>query len=368
VPYGIKWDSKWSKQNPHLMMFPILYDVRRAKPDGPWCVRWDLEKYPETHLRLHSVGSVGEEVALCKGKPPGGGKPYELQWVMRHARGAEPLATQFVEVLEAYEGAPLITEVRRLEVKTADTGVQRPVALQVVSGGRVDTVIHCQNPDVPVTTSSGLTMRGAFGVWSEEDGQVKRVFLAGGTEIAKGSKRYAAPSRAWTGKIVSADFRRKKIVVSPAPPESEELVGRYARITNAQGNDATHLIVGTQGVKDGVELTLQWDARTGEGPVKEVHADGLTSTVSLKFGGLYYRGKTLSNEDNSAAYKINGVQKSRAYLNGRAHPNINKEALSSEFADKDGDGFARYVIYDWGPSDTVAVPMVISFAGPKSRE
>ena len=359
VPYGIKWDSPWSKRNPHLMMFPFLYDVRRAKPEGTWSVRWDLEKYPNVHLRLHSIGTRGE-VALSKGKPPGGGKPYELQWVIQHTSGTEPLATQFVEVLEAYEGQALITEVRPLTVTTADTASQRPVACQVVSGNRVDTIIHCQNPDVPVTTSNGITIRGSFAVWSEEDGQTKRVFLAGGTEIAKGGKRYTAKSRAWTGKIVSAEFEKKKIVVSPALPEPEKLVGRYARITNPQGNDATHQITGTQVVKGGVELTLQLDPRIGEGPVKEVHEDGVTSAVNLKFGGRYYTGKTLSNEDHSVTYKISGVQKSRAYINGETHPKVTKETLSGEFADKDGDGIARYIIYDWGPADTLTIPAVIS--------
>ncbi len=359
VPYGQRWNSEWTKKHPHLMTFPFLYDVSRAESKGPWNVRWDLEKYPNVHLRLHSIGTGGQ-VSLSKGKPPGGGEPYELQWVMQHTSGTEPLATQFVEVLEAYEGQPLITEVRPLKVTTADAASQRPVAFQVVSGKRVDTIIHCQNPDVPVLTSNGITMRGSFAVWSEEDDQTKRVFLAGGTEIAKRGKRYTAQSRAWTGKIVSADFQKKKIVVSPALPEPEKLVGRYVRITNPQGNDATHQIVGTQVVKGGVELTLQLDPRIGEGPVKEVHADGVTSAVNLKFAGLYYHGKTLSNEDHSITYKINGVQRSRAYINGETHPKTTKQTLSGEFDDKDGDGIARFVIYDWGPGDTVAIPKVIS--------
>jgi hypothetical protein len=99
--------------------------------------------------------------------------------------------------------------------------------------------------------------------------------------------------------------------------------------------------------KSGVELTLRFDPRIGEGPVKELHNDGLTSVVNLKFGGLYYRGKTLSNEDNSVAYKLNGVQKNRAYINGETHPKITKATLSKKFTDKDGDGIARYLIYDW---------------------
>ena len=365
IPYGQKWDSVFGKENPHLMMFSFLYDVGRAKPEAPWGVRWDLEKYPDVHLRLHSVGTEGGEVALCKGKPPGGGKPYELQWVMRHTQGAEPLVTQFVEVLEAYEGDPLITEVRPLTAETEDAGAQRPVAFQVVCGNRVDTIIHSQSPEARVTTSNGVAMTGAFAVWSEEGGKVKRAFLAAGTELTKGTSTYAAESGACEANIVSADFAKNAIVASPAPPEVEKLAGRYVRITNSCGNDATHLIVAARAVETGVELTLEWDPRIGEGPVKEVHEDGVTSAVTLKFGGLYYRGKTLSNEANSATYKINGVLKSRAYLNRGGHPEVGTEALRRDFVDSDGDGIPRFLIYDYGPGDTVTVPTVVSVGSVK---
>ena len=229
-----------------------------------------------------------------------------------------------------------------------------------MSGNRVDTIIHCKNPDLPITTSNGITMRGSFAVWSEEDGQVKRVFLTGGTEIAKGGKRFTSLANAWTGKIVSADFGKKKIVVSSEAPMPEKLVGRYVRITNPQGNDATHEIVEAQVVKAGVKLTLKLDPRIGEGPVKELHNDGLTSVVNLKFGGLYYKGKTLSNEDNSATYKLNGVQKNRAYINSETHQQMTKENLAKEFTDRDGDNIPRYRIYDWGSGDTVSVPSIVS--------
>ena len=360
VPYGLKWDSDWSKQNFHLLAFPFLRDVQRARPAQPWTVRWDLEKYADVHLRLHSVQPGGAEVALCKGKPPGGGKPYELQWVVQHNKGNEPLATQFVEALEAYEGEPLISQVRRLEVKTADPSAQTPVAFQVVAGSRVDTIIHCQNPDIPVTTSDGITMQGSFAVWSEQDGKLKRVFLIGGTRIAKGDKEYNLPAAAWSGKIASADFKKFEVIVAAQHDTPQALVGRYAHIISAQGNQATHLIVAARSVPAGVELGLELDPRIGEGPVSEVHEDGVTSAVQIKFGGLYYRGKTLCNENHTAMYKLNGVESSRAYINTAAHPDVSKAKLAAEFVDTEGDGSARFTIYDYGPGDTLTVPNLIS--------
>jgi len=360
VPYGIKWDSEWSKRNPHLMCFPFLYDVRRASTEAPWSVRWDLENQTGVHLRLHAL--PGGEVALAKGKPAGGGEPYELEWVVRHVKGAAPLASQFVEVLEAYEGQPLITEVRPLTVQTGDTGAQRPVAFQVVCGKRVDTIIHCQNPDVPVTTANGITLKGSFAVWSEEGGQVKRLFLANGARIGRGNKSYTTPDRAWSGTIASVDFRKQAVVVTPAPGDPARLVGQHARITNAQGNDVTHLIKAAHPVPGGVELTLELDPRIGEGTVQEVREDGITSAVRLMFERLYYKGKTLSNEDNTATFKINGVKESRAYLNAATHPEVGKDALVRGFADKDGDGLTRFLIYDYGAGDKLTVSTILSVA------
>jgi hypothetical protein len=359
VPYGIKWDSDWSKQNPNIMTFPFLYDVQRARPQGAWNLEWSLENYPEVHLRLHGSGPGGSEVALAKGKPAGGGKPYELQWVMRHHQGAEPLSSQFVEVLEAYEGAPLITEVRSLQVSGGNAD-QPPVALQVVIGDRVDTIIHCQDPTAPVTTENGITMTGSFGVWSEEGGQLQRVFLAGGSRIAKADRQFTGDD-AWTGTIRSADFAGHTIVVDAAAAQPDPLVGRYVRITNDLGNDRTHLVVAARRVPAGLELTLQLDPRIGEGPIQQVHEDGLTSAVTLEFsGGLYYAGKTLANEDASATYKLNGVDNSRAYINTQTQPGVTLDRLSAEFVDHTGDGVTNFFIYDYGVGDTVTLPAVMS--------
>ena len=132
--------------------------------------------------------------------------------------------SQFVEVLEAYEGTPLIREIRPLQV-TGGHADQPPVAFQVVLGDRVDTVVHCQDPSVPVTVENGITMTGSFAVWSEQAGQAPRVFLAGGTRIAQGTRQFTAED-AWTGTIESVDFANRTIRVDAAVAHPEMLVGR----------------------------------------------------------------------------------------------------------------------------------------------
>ena len=355
VPYGQKWDSEWGPQHPGLLTFSFLDDVQRARPQAPWGMEWSVENYPDVHLRLHGIGPAGSEVALAKGRPPGGGLPFELQWVMRHAQGPEPLQTQFVEVLEAYEGAPLLTAVRPVEVTAGPAAGQAAIALEVVAGDRVDTIIHCPDPEATVTTETGITLQGTFGIWSEEGGQVRRVLMVEGTRIAKGDREYTAPARSWNGEIVSADYAARRIVVSPAPEDPGALVGRYVRITNDGGNDVTHLITAAQPVAEGVQLTLEDDPRIGAGPVSAVHEDGVETVVALPFGALYYKGKALSNEDNSALYRTAGVREARVYIDPQANAGVGQAQLAERFVDANGDGTPRFTIYDYGPGDTVTV-------------
>lgn len=137
-------------------------------------------------------------------------------------------------------------------------------------------------------------------------------------------------------------------------------MGRYARITNELGNDVTHRIVDAQNSGDELILTLELDPRIGEGPVGQFHNDGITSAVRLLFGEYYYAGKTLTNENRSAIYRINGVRQSRIYINSEVRSRPGRRLLRREFRDFDGDHIAHFFIYDYGPGDTITVHTVVS--------
>jgi len=189
---------------------------------------------------------------------------------------------------------------------------------------------------------------------------VRRALLVEGTRIARGDRAFTAPAREWTSEIVSADYAARQIVVAPAPEDPQALVGRYARITNDGGNDVTHLITAAQPVAGGVQFTLEYDPRIAAGPVSAVHEDGVETVVRLMFGPLYYKGKTLSNEDDSALYRTTGVRESRVYLDPQAGAGVTQAGLAGQFVDTNGDGTSRFTIYDYGPGDTVTVSSLIS--------
>jgi hypothetical protein len=140
--------------------------------------------------------------------------------------------------------------------------------------------------------------------------------------------------------------------------DASALVGRMVHISNDQGNSPTHRIVAADAVDGGVELTLDYDPRVAEGPVTEIADGSVTSGVNFhldRFG--YMRGKTLANEDTSVSWRISHVDGHNTPVIDTAHEGeVPAATLEQAFADSDGDGVQRLVMYDYGPGDTVMIP------------
>ena len=88
-------------------------------------------------------------------------------------------------------------------------------------------------------------------------------------------------------------------------------------------------------------------------------ADGaVTSGAVLKLNSFgYYSGKTLANEDGSASWRITHVEGSvKPIIDAEHEGAVSADVLREAFADKDGDGIARMLLYDYGPGDTVTIP------------
>ena len=357
IPYGK--GGSWVKQNPHLSAFPYLYDVARANAGDKWSLDWPLEEHPDIHVRMTSLPTGEVEVNLAKGKPPGGGKPYELQWAIAHTAGDAPHHSQFVDVIEVYSGERFVTNIERLAATTDDAGGLPPVALRVSAGDRTDTVI-CSRESVKCE-AGGVTTDASFAVWSERDGALDAAYLVGGKHLKKGDIGIEAAAAEWRGRIAKVDYRNRKVVVQPAAPCPAALVGRYARIAN-ESSDCMHLIEAAQNVGDACELTLELDPRICEGPVVKAQANALTSGVTLQLTGLRYcHGKTLTNEDSSAAYRVSGVTgRQTVWIDPAQHGEVSQETLEKQFGDLEGDGIKRFLVYDYGAGDELRVPTVVS--------
>jgi hypothetical protein len=357
IPYG--QGGEWSKQNANLTAFPYLYDVSRATTDGTWSVDWPLEGHPDIHVRMTPLPFSDFEVNLAKGKPPGGGDPYELAWAIARTSGAEPHHTQLADVIEVYSGERLISDITRLAVQTDAADALPPAAVEVSAGNRIDTVI-CSREPTPAT-AKGVSTNGCFAIWSETGGELTGAYLVGGSSLMKGGLGVKAAAGEWRGRIASVDYANRKVVVDPPPSDPSALVGRYARMTN-ECSDCMHLITAVGIVGDSCQLTLELDPRICEGPVTDVQANAITSGVTLQLAGLRYcHGKTLTNEDGSAMYRVSGVTgRQTVWIDPAHHGEVATETLKEQFGDRDGDGISRFLVYDYGVGDEVCVPTVVS--------
>ncbi len=350
---------EWTKANPQLSAFPYLYDVARADGAGQWSLDWPLEGQPDVHLRMTSLSTGPADVNLAKGKPPGGGKPYELQWAIGHTTGTAPHASQFADVIEVHEGERFIDAVESLAVDAEPGGAYAPVAVKVAIGDRQDTVIVSR--DAGECSAGGVTTDATFAVWSETDGELTGACLVGGRLLKVGDIGIEAEAAEWQGQITATDYPNRKVTVQPAAPYPNALAGLYIRISN-EFSDCTHLIVAAENQGDACVLTLELDPRICEGPVTAIKANAITSGVTLQLAGLRYcHGKTLANEDASSAYRVSGVTgRNTVWIDPQTHGEVAEETLGQEFGDTNGDGSKGFAVYDYGVGDTVSVPTIVS--------
>ncbi|MGD9495292.1 MAG: hypothetical protein AB7Y46_03170 [Armatimonadota bacterium] len=351
VPYGE--GGQWQEEHKDLAALSYMYDVARATTDRRWALDWPLQGYPQVHVRMTALPLTETAIALAKGKPPGGGKPYELDWAIAHVEGAEPLTSRFLDVIECYEDERPISSIE--PVKAGEGAV----ALRVRSGERTDLIVY--NPQRAPVEADGVATDGLFAVWREVDGAPEALYLVGGTSLRRGGASLQAEAGQWRGVISAADYPERRVIITPAAAYPTALVGRYVRFTNGM-SDCIHLITAAENQGDATVLTLELDPRIGEGPVASAQDGRLVSGTTLYLAGLrYYHGKTLANETGSATYRLSGVTgKESIWIDPERHGSVGAAQLAEQFVDADGDGVNRFLIYDYGVGDETTLTFALS--------
>jgi len=349
--------SSVEKVDRDLSCLAFMYDVRCGKPKGVWDIDYLLRSQKDVHLRATMIAPADCELALAKGKPPQGRKSYEITWAILKRKGAAPLASQFATVIEPYEGKRLIQKVEYVGLGGPGEGPFRPVGIRVTSKEFVDTIILQPEKAVDCITPDGIECNARFGFWRERGGTLAAAVLAAGTHIRKDRHGIALSEAAYVGKVKSCDWPNRALVIEPRPGSVDALPGRHVRIRNDTGNDVSYLIQKAEATEGGCRITLRFDPRVGEGVVKDC-ADGrvVTGSTLRLYNWRYYAGKALSNEDGSVLYRLSDVAKAAQCIVDRStYGTVKAETLRSQFADKDGDGRARFIIYDYGPGDDVII-------------
>jgi hypothetical protein len=381
-------DSSVAQTDRDLSCFAFMQDVARGQVAGTWSLDYLCRDQDDVHLRMTAVHPRDGSLATAKGRAPGGKSNYEITWAIWEQEGGEPLASQFLTVLEPYEGARLVQRVDPVPVEgqlSADGFA--PLAVRVTGDGFTDTLVFQPTPGLACSTEDGLTSDGEFGFWRERDGVPVDAVLAGGTRLGKGQGGIGLSVATYAGTIEECDWAHSTLrvkfgapddspvekqeatilidapegeprladvrLVGLGPGEAGSLVGQHIRITNDLGNHASYLIKEAQWIGDAVELTVELDPRLGEGFVESCSDGALVSGVGLRLAPWgYYAGKTLANEDGSVRHKLRDVEKGKVC---RIESDVPAAQLESEFADRDGDALRRYLIYDYGPGDTVTL-------------
>ncbi len=380
--FEYKDDSSVAKTDPDRSCFAFMQDVARGNPKGTWSLDYLARGQDDVHLRMTSVHPTDATLATAQGRAPGGKSNYDITWAIAERGGAAPLTSQFLYAMEPYEGARRITGIEPVEVTGPSVGETQPLALRVTGEGFVDTIVFGPDPEGEYQTEDGLTCEGGFGFWRERDGRPTDVVLADGTGLRKGEVGVGLSVPRLRGTIENCDWGaftvrvrfeqisqeavvttgeeglRNVRLVGLSDGDASSLAGQHLRITAQDGTDASYLIQEAAWADGLVELTLATDPRIGEGYVASVDEGVINSGITM---GLYrwgyYRGKTISNEDGSALFKLADVGKGRAC---QVLGEIPMATLENQFADLDGDGTPNFVIYDYGPGDEVEVKCWIS--------
>jgi len=348
-----------TKVDRELGCLVLLRDPARAAATAPWSLTYALRGQADLALRVTTLEPRGGDVVLAKGRAPGGRSAYDITWALLNTTATDPgpLVRQYLHVLQPYAGKPVIDRVESVPLAGAPEDAEFPaLALRVVAGDVVDTLVlqYGKRRDV---AAGDLHCDGEFGLWRERAGRLVAAVLVRGTRLTRGALGITLPAAEYHATIQSCDWATNRFVVSPAPPGGTALVGRHLRITNDLGSSASYQVVAVEPADNGVRLRVGHDPRLGEGFAKGCQDGLILGATGLRLSGWgYYQGKTVANEDASAWHRLDDVRKGRdlalAPVDGQPLP---AGVLTTEFADRDGDGMTRYVIYDYGPGDTVTI-------------
>ena len=366
---GLKYKdfSSLKGKDGELSCLAFMYDPARATPQGVWSLDYLLRDQDGAHLRMTNVYPEGGELVVAKGKPPGGKKLYDMTWAVLKSQGENPLTRQYLGVLEPYVEQAAVQKIERVSVTGGDEQAKfPPLAMRVTTDEFVDTIILQYSAGAEVS-AGGITCDGEFGLWREQNGELHTATLVRGTKLLKNEEGVTLAAAEYTGEITACDWQSRAITIAPQPADVSALVGRHVRITNPLRNSVSYQVEKAEVVDGACRISFALDPRIGEGFVKECQDGVVTSSIYLKLCPYgYYAGKTLTNETGEVRYRLSGVSKYNCRVSANEGEDISAAKLQAEFSDLDADGLNRFIIYDYGPGDTVTMEnyATVSRRGP----
>jgi hypothetical protein len=250
----------WSYMGPG---FHYLKNVERdQQPSGAFSIDWSaidtwgvLSKAKDIHLRLTMLNDVND-VAIADGIPPQNkpGNPESLKYMVAH-RSGENLESQFVSVIEPYEGSRYVDSIEKVSLTSNGKPVEGSDAAAVkvtLKNGRTDYIVNSLDSEAEYTVDRKFKFKGFFGVYSEVGGKQVSGYVCDGTQIGK----VKSDAGRFEGKVV--DFTKGLSMDNEIIVESDgkyldidQLAGRYVYIKNDGVRNASYRIESVTDLGDG---------------------------------------------------------------------------------------------------------------------
>ncbi len=205
----------------HYYGYIYVRNVKHANvEDGRYKLTLSTEEKGQEKAKLNIMGLVepgqnqlfiGESPSLRATRVEGTSKDNNDEAVkymmpkMVLRREGEDLTSNFVTVMEPYvnEETPRIENIERL---TPDRSSKGDIAVKVTYGNTTDIILSSLNPEEPLVVDD-ITLQGKMGMIRIKDGNIRELYLVGGTLLAKGNVKLTDSGGPVTG-VISAVHRK----------------------------------------------------------------------------------------------------------------------------------------------------------------
>jgi len=333
-------------QGTQYMHFPQF-----AEPDRQWSVTWDTGD--EVNVRLTMLSNCAQKVILTDGEPPYcKGAPKFLKYVLARNEGPE-LKSNYVSLIEAYRDEPTIQSVTDLRTEGDSWS---DVAVRVETAGRTDYLFSSLDPKVLHSYSPGIRFRGSQAFASEAEGRLRTACL-----IASGQEDEAVPTLECFGARIETTGALRGSVSATDPDagafetEAASLhpghVGEIMILGNAV-HKCAYRVTALKTLGEGrARVELEADFVVGISPLKSLKGQTAQLVERITTYNGRFAGMTLSNEDGSALWTIEGSSMTSVTVSGDGPP-LDNNAIK----DLDGDLERCLKVCDFGPGDEWRIP------------
>lgn len=305
------------------------------------------EAAPRKFTRVRLFGHGGEK--LLVGSPFS--VAYNFAFPFLHVQTdaqSEAREANFPAIIEPFAGEPFITATK---VLLREKGALGAVALEVrTRGGQTDICFSDGDPAAPVALPGDTAFAAEFAYASRDKEGLRVLELVGGRSARTADASIEVERAEWTAKISSVDYAALTLTVDAAFPAS--LRDEQAHIFNERHHTSYRI---TRAEPRGTQTVLTYDRAPDLGQSRIVEMEGQRIRTELPYRLEYIpnrrAGLTATGEAQTAFWKFTRGKEDATYqLEGRA-------PTRADFPDTDRDGRSTLRIYDFGPGDTIRIPV-----------